>query len=177
MTLEKLHCWPWKVAVVGCIAAFSLLYLYYRIGCTLRGNATLDTGIEIRVAAHTEGLGGAFISRSFDVYRDRKFLGRMWCAPMPRSYGTLSSFHVAHCVGQSSEYLVVNDADAFWIMDLNRPSQIFTAFPETVPPKVMTAVGSGEGFNMSSESVTYEDWIQRLQRRTLLNELRPSANR
>src|SRR5436190_21869129 len=114
--MKPISCLPYKILCLALIAGIVLAYLYYAVGCTLRGRIDLSEDITVYIKEYTDKPGGTIITRALDVWTGKKLLRRVWCPPAPRPPGLLSSFQVALCKGESTEYVVINDEDLFWIV-------------------------------------------------------------
>src|ERR1044072_225456 len=121
---RQIPCLPWKVTTFVLVVVGLFVYLYYQIGCVVSGHIQLTDSIAVNDREHTDRPGGNIISRSFDISAGRVNLGRFWCGLTPQEFGSLSAFHIAHCVGENSEYIVINDLDSFWIIDLKELARL-----------------------------------------------------
>lgn len=79
------------------------------------------------------------------------------------------AFEVAFCRAEKSNYVAFKDHYSIWIVDLNSPTEILTAFPETKPPVFDRAFSANEAGVVEEISVSYNQWLAELnQRKELL---------
>jgi hypothetical protein len=120
--------------------------------------------------SRTDGYKGEFASRAIDIFVNNEFLRRVWCGPLATKTEATGVF-VALCKGEFSDYVAINDHDAYWIVSLRDPRKIRIDFPEKKPPLVQTEYNVSDLGHVLSVPGDFPSWVEGLNvKRSLLEE-------
>ncbi len=112
---------------IGVIILFGGIFYFYRMSCIVTNQIALSDSIQVTAKSYLEKPAGECVSRSIDVYVNGKRIRRMWCSPMPTDTdGT--GYEIALCKGQKSEYVVISDMYAVWILEIKDPAKLIPHF-------------------------------------------------
>lgn len=162
-------CLVYKIATVLLLLLGLFVYIYYSVTLTRTTKMSLSSSVGVVVKRHMDTPSGEFISRSVDIFVDGKRVRRMWCSPMPSMTGVTGMF-IALCKGQTTEYVAVFDQDAVWIVNLNEPTQMHTAFPEKDPPEIEAEFNVTDLGDVLPMQKKFSNWMEYVNRKRDLLE-------
>ena len=169
MNRAILTCLPYKLSLTVVFAVAIGMYIYSS-ACVRDTKLRLSDSVTVVISHYMDKPAGNFTSRAIDIVVAGKRIQRVWCSPMPSNTGVTGCL-VALCKGEATRYVAIKDQTAFWIMDLQNPSEVRTSFHEKIPPTIESEFNVTDPGDVIPMPANFSYWIDSLnQKRTLLEK-------